>query len=55
MTASSGGFEIARGTVLVDPEKTFASKDLQMMLAKGAGFQLKTGAPVRLPRRPSSS
>jgi hexosaminidase len=41
MTASSSGFEIVRGTVLVDPEKTFASRFLQGMLAKGAGFQLK--------------
>jgi hexosaminidase len=44
MTASSGSFEIARDTVLVDPANTFASKDLQMMLAKGAGFQLRTAA-----------
>ena len=44
MTASPSGFVITRGTVLVDPEKTFASKDLQTMLAKGAGFQLKTSS-----------
>jgi hexosaminidase len=44
MTASLAAFEIVRGTVLVDPGKTFASKDLQMMLAKGAGFRLRTAA-----------
>lgn len=44
MTASPGGFEIGRGTVLVDPDKTFASQELQRMLAKGAGFRLKTAA-----------
>src|ERR1700678_7286 len=42
MTATSSGFEITRGTVLVDPAKTFASKELERMLAKGAGFRMKT-------------
>ncbi len=42
MTASSSGFEIGRDTVIVDPEKTFASKELQRMLAKGAGLRLKS-------------
>jgi hexosaminidase len=42
MTASSSGFEITKSTVLIDPEKTFASKELQTMLAKAAGFKLKT-------------
>jgi len=44
MTANSTSFEITRGTVLIDPDKTFASKDWQMLLAKGAGFQLKTAS-----------
>jgi hexosaminidase len=42
MTASASGFDIVRGTVLIDPEHTFASKDLEAMLAKGAGFRLKS-------------
>lgn len=41
ITASPGRFEIARDTLLVDPEGTFASEYLQSMFAKGAGFRLK--------------
>ncbi|HWD38750.1 MAG TPA: family 20 glycosylhydrolase [Fimbriimonas sp.] len=42
MTAGYAGYEITRSTVLVDPDKTFASKELERMLSKGAGFRLKT-------------
>lgn len=44
MTASSVGFEIQRGTLLVDPERTFASRYLQTILSKGAGFRLRVAS-----------